>query len=970
MVCSPHFVMAFLPTVLYRILPHCMLYLPAKTEGYCVHLRNEKPVIQYRRASNIYLLSAATGDPRRSQPSERHCLSKPAMDIRKFFSKKSASSGLQRPIGSSTNEASASDAIDVDADPPSNKAAAPSRASSRPSRAGKTRRSRKVVVDDDDDDDEEWKGNDVVAVADDGPEDDIDPVVPKAKAKSKAKAKAKTTPKSKAKTKEKTNAARTGNGSAGPAFGGGDLPDNGVAPPTKKRWVPRTDAPPNRGVKERPLGASDCFAGMVFVITGILDSLLREECVDMIKEHGGRVVSAPSKKVTHAVVGTEPGESKMKKLKNLKVTMIDEDGLFDIMRKSCPQKEEQEEEAEMEEEKDEPMVVEEVEEVKEVKSKSRRASGSAAKADGTQKMASKPKHDPNAKLWVDKYAPKDISELVANPKHLRDLGNWLRDWKDKFLRGDGHSRKLKYRGDTDFAAVLLVGPPGIGKTSAAHAVCRAEGFEPHEFNASDVRNRGGIAALADTVMVSASMTKFLKVSVNSNKETPYPNGQVLIMDEVDGMSGGDRGGSTELIKLIKTSRVPIICICNDDSSQKMRSLAGNCYKMKFRRPTAAQVTKRLLEIVRREGFRHVDDNTIQKLAEGCNGDIRQMINLLQTWRTESASLKYADVRDRLKSEGKTKVHKGIFELAMSFFKPGVDGATNSLNDRADNYFADSDLVPLFVQENYVSSMAAASSLSALADAAESIAEGDICNNIIRGQQRWDLMPTAAILTSIRPGTACAGGLTEQPRFPSFFGNLSKGTKFRRIVQELEMKIKAGGTSSGSVRAFRLDYVPALTTALATPLILGGAAGIDDVISRLDAYYLEKDPDWQDILETGVFPKGRGPLDCIAGPVKSALTREYKKREHARSAVTGVRFGASNRKSAAGADISKMAKNAGESGVVDADPESGDEDEETEKKDKGGDDAAEFAVKKPSRKRPAAGGAKAKAAPKRKRAKRS
>jgi replication factor C subunit 1 len=44
------------------------------------------------------------------------------------------------------------------------------------------------------------------------------------------------------------------------------------------------------------------------------------------------------------------------------------------------------------------------------------------------------------------------------------------------------------------------------------------------------------------------------------------------MDEVDGMGAGDRAGMAELIKLIKTSKIPIVCICNDRSSQKVRSL--------------------------------------------------------------------------------------------------------------------------------------------------------------------------------------------------------------------------------------------------------------------------------------------------------------------------------------------------------------------------------------------------------------
>jgi replication factor C subunit 1 len=35
------------------------------------------------------------------------------------------------------------------------------------------------------------------------------------------------------------------------------------------------------------------------------------------------------------------------------------------------------------------------------------------------------------------------------------------------------------------------------------------------------------------------------------------------MDEVDGMSAGDRGGIAAIINMIKTTKVPIICICND-----------------------------------------------------------------------------------------------------------------------------------------------------------------------------------------------------------------------------------------------------------------------------------------------------------------------------------------------------------------------------------------------------------------------
>lgn len=46
--------------------------------------------------------------------------------------------------------------------------------------------------------------------------------------------------------------------------------------------------------------------------------------------------------------------------------------------------------------------------------------------------------------------------------------------------------------------------------------------------------------------------------------------QLVVMDEVDGMGGSDRGGIQELIMLIKKSKVPIIAICNDRQHQKIR----------------------------------------------------------------------------------------------------------------------------------------------------------------------------------------------------------------------------------------------------------------------------------------------------------------------------------------------------------------------------------------------------------------
>jgi len=67
------------------------------------------------------------------------------------------------------------------------------------------------------------------------------------------------------------------------------------------------------------------------------------------------------------------------------------------------------------------------------------------------------------------------------------------------------------------------------------------------------------------------------------------------------MSSGDRGGISAIISFIKKAKVPIICICNDRDCQKIRSLAGHCYDIKFFKPDRTLIIKRLSKIIQSEG---------------------------------------------------------------------------------------------------------------------------------------------------------------------------------------------------------------------------------------------------------------------------------------------------------------------------------------------------------------------------------
>ena len=93
------------------------------------------------------------------------------------------------------------------------------------------------------------------------------------------------------------------------------------------------------------------------------------------------------------------------------------------------------------------------------------------------------------------------------------------------------------------------------------------------------------------------------------------------MDEVDGVGAGDRGGIAALIKIIKESKTPIICICNDRQERKLQSLVNHCYDLKFQRPSLDSIRKKLSGIAKSEGF-NIEDQVLDKLIESSGNDIR------------------------------------------------------------------------------------------------------------------------------------------------------------------------------------------------------------------------------------------------------------------------------------------------------------------------------------------------------------
>ncbi|KAF9945681.1 hypothetical protein BGZ72_001105, partial [Mortierella alpina] len=354
------------------------------------------------------------------------------------------------------------------------------------------------------------------------------------------------------------------------------------------------------GSKEIPKGQDNCLAGWTFVFTGELSSIPRDEAQDLVKRYSGRVTGAPSGKTSFVVVGDDAGQSKLDKVKKLKIKTLNEDEFLDLIRTSPAKTEDGQivkagaassssssspktvaAPAASSASKPSPSTAASVS----APSKSKAAAKEVQPASNDDKPA---EHD----LWTTKYRPKRIQDLCGNTGQISKLQRWLEGWDANY--------KLNFKQDNAdksgvFRAVLISGAPGVGKTSAAHLVGENLGYSIVEFNASDTRSKRSLDEQVRDLLNNQSLAGYFlgqKKDGGKGKETAtdvdldpsMAKKQLIIMDEVDGMAGGDRGGVAQLISFIKKTQVPIICICNDRQSPKVRSLVNSCFDLKFQRP--------------------------------------------------------------------------------------------------------------------------------------------------------------------------------------------------------------------------------------------------------------------------------------------------------------------------------------------------------------------------------------------------
>jgi DNA polymerase III delta prime subunit len=173
--------------------------------------------------------------------------------------------------------------------------------------------------------------------------------------------------------------------------------------------------------------------------------------------------------------------------------------------------------------------------------------------------------------------------------------------------------------------IYIYGSPGCGKTFFIKELLSSLNYDLIKYDAGDVRNKSLIETITSNNISSQNVLQMMK-----KKTTKI----AILMDEIDGMNNGDKGGITALIKLIRQKKTkkqklehmsmnPIICIGNYDVDKKIKELMKVCHIFELKTPTLFQ-TEKILEHKIPDFYSNLTHEFKQNILQYIQGDLRKI----------------------------------------------------------------------------------------------------------------------------------------------------------------------------------------------------------------------------------------------------------------------------------------------------------------------------------------------------------
>ena len=179
--------------------------------------------------------------------------------------------------------------------------------------------------------------------------------------------------------------------------------------------------------------------------------------------------------------------------------------------------------------------------------------------------------------------------------------------------------------------IYIYGDPGTGKTTFVTNILKELDYDIIKYDAGDIRNKSIIDTITKHNMSDKNIMSMFHKKVKRI---------AIIMDEIDGMNNGDKGGINSLIKIIRPKKTkkqrleditlnPIICIGNYHMDKKIKELMKVCDVIELKSPSKTQMNNIINQVIP-----SIDEAIKPNIVNFIQGDLRKLTTIYELYKNK------------------------------------------------------------------------------------------------------------------------------------------------------------------------------------------------------------------------------------------------------------------------------------------------------------------------------------------------